>query len=239
MDEQTFALPTDGGSIQITRERDYWVTTEPGEWLLIYFPATQAMADELVSNAIRGVAKKLEFKHYRDDGSKYWTSRNGIEYLFAVQKKDVRLLDKVTYSYPILVLPGGEQITLNTSGGTWAKGWADFIGNITDACVNHPQKTWAALNAISTKHGSPFDNYLTYDERRMQFYAENEGRWISISACPVPDTNMLEVDFLINGHEATETTRRILLVPKEHYKPGEFGWVLPKEHGYQVIGRTR
>lgn len=166
---ELFELPPEGGMIELSPEngRCHGVETEPGDWMLVIFGSTRQVESELTTHAIRCAQRKFEFKHSGPDGRKWWTSKNGVEWLFAVRKRDLRLLDKPTWSYPILVLPDGERIRCNVGGGSGNGkfSWIDFLYNITFPCVNHPESVWHSLNAIAVKAGSPFDGYKTCEER--------------------------------------------------------------------------
>ena len=232
---QTFLLPDAGGDVRLTAtipvER-YIVRTEPGAWMLVVFGSTKKMSAQVTSGAIRCVEKEFEFKHYCPDGSKYWTTRPGYQYLFAVRKADLRLLNRETYSFPVLVLPGGEQVRTNTSGGSLpgaACGWCDWLLNVVYSCVDHPVAAWQALNAVAVKSGSPFDTWLTREERAAKFFAENNGRWMAIVASRSElHAGMTEVTCTVNADHALAVPRRTFLVPSEQYACGDLPWLLPE-----------
>ncbi len=235
----TVQLPEHGGIIHLTSPATdpYCVKTEPGEWLLLIMGSTKPMPANSTANAIRCITAQFEFKHSRRDGSKSWTSQDGWEYPFAVRKADLALLDKQTCSYPVLVLPGGEQITTNVSGGsTPTGGWCDFLPNITHTCVNHPSAVWQALNAIAVKHGSPYDDYQTFAEREARFYAENRGRWMGVSASRSEQyAGLTEVTCAVDASRDPRARRRTFLVPQAQYQSGGLPWVLPEPNDFREL----
>ena len=239
---QTFPLPEEGGAIQLTASRpdeQYIVKIEPGAWMLVVFGSTKVMPQKATSQAIRCVPKPFEFKHYRPDGGKYRTERQGYEYLFAVRKQDLKLLDEATYSYPVLVLPGGEQIKTNTSGGSLSSppyGWCDWLPNVAHSCIDHPMAVWQALNAVAVKSGSPYDTWLTREERQVQFFAEYQGRWMAIAAsCSDTHPNIVEVTCTIDARRESDALRRTYLVPREQYVLGDVPWLLPERHDFAEL----
>ena len=62
-----------------------------------------------------------EFKHYRQSGSRFWTSRAGMDFYFAIPKPHIELLPDKGYSYVPAII-GGHKCRFNVSGGT-INGW--------------------------------------------------------------------------------------------------------------------
>ena len=79
-------------------------------------------------NILAKVDRVFEFKHSRNNGSKFWTACAGVDFFFAIPKHRIHLIEEQGYSYvPILV--SGQKYVLNVSGGTGGNnyGWKDFI----------------------------------------------------------------------------------------------------------------
>jgi len=77
-------------------------------------------------NLLHKVPAVFEFKHHHPRRGKYWTSKAGVRYLFALDPHDISLIEAPGFSYvPIQV--GKAVLTLNASGGTSGKGWDDWL----------------------------------------------------------------------------------------------------------------
>jgi hypothetical protein len=81
----------------------------------------------------------LEFKHYRQNGSKFWSCKPGISLYFAVAKDNIKILQKEGYSYPELKI-GKTSFRVNVSGGGGPL-WTDHLGANVSCCTNLPKTT--------------------------------------------------------------------------------------------------
>ncbi len=153
MTEQKFNL-ADADSFDLTRDPSDGpyrvVLVEPREYLELRVGYTRGQLMSFTHPNATKTNKVFEFKHYRQDGGKYWTQEPGIEFTFRVPRRAIWLMDELTWSYPVVEI-GGKRITLNTSGGTYqGGGWADWISPVVSTLVNMPSEAlWAiATNSI-------------------------------------------------------------------------------------------
>jgi len=93
----------------------------------------------------------FEFKHYRKGGSKFWTSKAGISFYFAIPKAQIELLPEKGYSY-VPVLIRDRKCRLNVSGGTTNGGWTDFVSQVAHIGCGWPA---SALRSLATIAISP------------------------------------------------------------------------------------
>lgn len=84
-----------------------------------------------------------EYKHYKANGGKSWTSKAGVDILVAVPRNEVTLLPEKSYSYPKVEI-GGQKITFNCSGGG-GNIWTDWIDGINHTSTNMPIKKVKAI----------------------------------------------------------------------------------------------
>lgn len=96
----------------------------------------------------------FEYKHERKNGSKFWTSKPGIEYLIAVPRETVTVLPEKTYSNPKVRI-GDVVVSVNACGGTFDPGWADILTEVLHMFVKLPAKTIKALLAVSLPADDP------------------------------------------------------------------------------------
>jgi hypothetical protein len=98
----------------------------------------------------------LEFKHYRRNGTKFWTSRLGREHCFAVPLAAIELVappadDRIGWgSYPQVTV-GGSSFTLNVSGGGGGPDgrWLDHVGPVAGTRCNLPVRTLRAIESMA------------------------------------------------------------------------------------------
>jgi hypothetical protein len=96
-------------------------------------------------NILSRQSRLFEFKHYRQGGSKFWTSKAGVEFTFALPKSAITLIPEKLYSY-VKIEIGGESFTLNVSGGSNGGEWNDSVRNGSHLCV---VKSLRQLKAIA------------------------------------------------------------------------------------------
>jgi hypothetical protein len=88
----------------------------------------------------------LEFKHYREKGSKFWTAHPGVEFWWVIPKSKLELVPEKGHSY-VPVKLNGIRFRLNVSGGTSAngKGWTDWVREQADTSCGFTLKQLRAL----------------------------------------------------------------------------------------------
>ena len=79
-----------------------------------------------------------EFKHYRKTGSKFWTGKAGVDFLFVIPKDKIHLVHEKGYSY-VPVIINGQKFALNVSGGTF-NGWTDTVREYAHVGCGSSQK---------------------------------------------------------------------------------------------------
>ena len=118
---------------------EYTLKIEPGRFLAVCFgqdarrPAAKFKHEMLAARRSR----LHEFKHYRGDGSKFWTAKPGVDLWFIVPRTAIRLLPEEGHSYVPAEI-NGVKVTFNVSGGTAPGGWTDWIGSRVSVSVGHP-----------------------------------------------------------------------------------------------------
>ena len=119
-------------------EKDrYQIEIDSGDFLLIEIGASVKKAGSRFThpNIVQSVKRLYEFKHYRNNGSKFWTRQAGISHYVIIPKNLIYILPEKGYSY-IKAEINGVKVTFNVSGGT-RNGWTDWLGNRTSILVNH------------------------------------------------------------------------------------------------------
>lgn len=80
----------------------------------------------------------LEFKHYRKNGSKFWSKRPGVNLFFAVDKQKIRIMPKEGLSYPELKV-GAIPFSTSVSGGGGPI-WTDYLSTQVSCMTNLPKR---------------------------------------------------------------------------------------------------
>lgn len=91
------------------------------------------------SNILTSVKRIYEFKHYRKNGGKYWTSSAGISHFVIVPTDKIYLLSEKGYSY-VKAEINGVKVMFNVSGGGGSNGWTDYVHSSTNISVGHKAK---------------------------------------------------------------------------------------------------
>jgi hypothetical protein len=114
----------------------YRVTLEDQPFILFRFPFTldHAGAGFIHANVLARFTETQEYKHYRANGSKFWSARPGVDLLMAVDKRLIRLVKEDGGTYPKLRI-GNAQITTSVGGGGGSP-WTDFISTKVTVCTN-------------------------------------------------------------------------------------------------------
>jgi hypothetical protein len=77
-------------------------------------------------NILHSENKIMEFKTYLSNGGKRWTQKAGKDFLFAIKKDKIYMVEEEGYSY-VKVIINGEKYSLNVNGGTNGSCWVDFV----------------------------------------------------------------------------------------------------------------
>ena len=114
----------------------YCVTLEDKPFILFRFPFTldHAGVRFMHPNLLARFTDTQEYKHYRENGSKFWSARPGVDILMAVDKRLIRLVKAEGFSYPKLRI-GNAEITTSVGGGGGGT-WTDFISTRVTVCTN-------------------------------------------------------------------------------------------------------
>lgn len=134
-----------------------------------------------------------EFKHYRGNGSKFWTARAGVDLYFAVPVDRVEIKRAKGYSY-VAARCNGVELVFNVSGGTEGNGWSDFVRPVVEVSVGH---TIADLRKIAEVALSPAElraqgwswaqqeePYTDTPARERAFRRIQLDRWLKANAVP-------------------------------------------------------
>ena len=92
--------------------------------------------------------KVFEFKHSRNNGSKFWTQKAGINHYFIIPKNQIRVFKYEGYSY-VEGLIGDVRVTFNVSGGG-SFGWTDWMSYKAHISINHSLKDLKGLKGIAS-----------------------------------------------------------------------------------------
>jgi hypothetical protein len=175
--------------------------------------------------AIAASEKQIyEYKHYRPNGGKYWTSRAGLTHYFVIPREAVTLLPVKGLSY-IKATINGVPVTFNVSGGSGNGGWTDWLCTHTSIGVGHTIRDLKRFAAVAVR-GTPLEPIPV-----ETLTPEDQERWArkAAQACP---TIKQRIYFLI----ATGQNPTIHLNTGYHYQesrsgPGvavEYTWRKPK-----------
>lgn len=143
-------LATAGNTICIDEKDKYYVHFPETPYLVVTAGvlATSAAAKFNHANILSRQSRLFEFKHYRAKGSKFWTSRPGVEFTFALPKSAITVIPEKLYSY-VKIEIGGESFTLNVSGGSNGGEWHDSVRNGSHLCIVKSLRQLKAIAAVS------------------------------------------------------------------------------------------
>jgi hypothetical protein len=119
-------VPEDG------KPNDYAVLAPNGDGPIFICGGVDARSKEAklqFPNCIGQHEKIAEFKHSRKNGSKFWTSKPGVEIWFAIPRSEIKVIKTRGYSYVPVIINGVETF-LNVSGsggGGQPFHWIDWI----------------------------------------------------------------------------------------------------------------
>lgn len=228
-------LMSDCGTEYIVDEK-YKVEIEAGDYLILHMGfATSHAGSKFQHPNIAATSKVVhEFKHYRKGGSKFWTSKAGVDHILVIPRNKITLLPEKGYSYVPAEI-NGVKVKFNVSGGTSGDGWADWMHTNVHISVNHKMRDLRKLCEVAVRN-SPFEPIvvegLTEDDMK---------RWNRLAAKSIPDykegiAKMIEagkkpIIKLLKGYryeeaEAVDIRRRykkVLGVDENHWTYEETG----------------
>lgn len=163
MMNRTICMKDCGTLVSIPRtngeDREYIVELPKEDYIVVQVGAiygTNAAKFEH-PNILAKIDETLEFKHYRNSGSKFWTSHAGTNFLFAIPKSRIHLALIEGFSYvPIII--GDTRFVLNVSGNTGGNdfGWKDWVRQCSHLLVEKTKKRMQILadNAMSPEEAA-------------------------------------------------------------------------------------
>jgi hypothetical protein len=117
-----FTLTNDEGKLE------YRAEIPEGDYLLVtastIYGSTASKFDH--KNILRSQKRILNFRTYYKSGAKRWYYKAGIDFLFAIPKDKILMVEEKGYSY-VKIEIGGTPYCLNVSGGTGKDCWTDWI----------------------------------------------------------------------------------------------------------------
>lgn len=150
------------------RGHDCFVKIEAGDYLIVvagsFFGSAGAKFSH--SNIVAKQNRLHDFKHYRKSGSKFWTSRAGIDFYFVIPKSKIYLLNEAGYSY-VKVQINGEKWSFNVSGGTGDGCWTDWVRRETHVGCGCTQKSLRLLAEVALSPEECKARGITLDMRDM------------------------------------------------------------------------
>jgi len=172
------------GAEYVIDEKDkYTVIIQSGDYLVISMGfATSHGGSRFKHPNIAATTKTIhEFKHYRNSGSKFWTSRAGIDHILVIPRDKITLLPEKGYSY-ISAEINGAKVKFNVSGGTSGDGgWSDYLGTFVHISVNHKVGDLKKLCEVAVRN-SPFE---PIEVKKLD--ENDEKRWNRLMANSIPD----------------------------------------------------
>lgn len=159
-----------------TPGEQYQVEIDPGDYLVIRAGASAGKPSARFShpNVAASGRSIHEFKHYRQNGGKFWTARAGVDFYFVVPRSAIKMLPEKGHSYVPAEI-NGVKVKFNVSGGT-ANGWTDWLHTRTEISVGHSIRDLKKIAEVSVRN-SPFEPIMVkpLDEG-------DEARWNRMAA---------------------------------------------------------
>lgn len=132
-----------------------------------------------------------EFKHYRKNGSKFWTSKAGVDFYFVIPKSEIKIYPQEGYSYVYAVV-NGVQVVLNVSGGG-SNNWTDYVDSFCRISVGHGIKTLKKLAEVAVPEKLNLKTLDEYETKRWESNkAKNQELIEKIVALPSPTIKILD-----------------------------------------------
>jgi hypothetical protein len=94
--------------------------------------------------------KVFEFKHSRNNGTKFYTQKAGINHYFIIPKNQIRVFKYEGYSY-VEGLIGDVRVTFNVSGGG-CEYWKDIISTNVSIFINHSLSDLKNIASVAIKN---------------------------------------------------------------------------------------
>ena len=129
----SFKLSDLNGSYFIKEKNGYYKWELPTGNVMLLVVGTAPELNFAAPNLLARQHRIFEFKHSRTNGSKFWTSKIGVEYVFAIPLDQIELIPEPAYSY-VKVRINGREFVLNVSGGTGfiagENHWTDLVRSV-------------------------------------------------------------------------------------------------------------
>jgi hypothetical protein len=147
--------------ITIDEKDKYDIEIEAGEYLIVVmgFGVDKGASRFQHPNIVASYKKIHEFKHYRKNGSKFWTSQAGVNHVFVIPRNKITIIPEKGYSY-IKAEINGVKVSFSVSGGTCSGGWADYLNIMTHTCINHKLEDVKKIAEVSVRN-SPLEPIKT------------------------------------------------------------------------------
>jgi hypothetical protein len=199
-----------GTKVTLDVKDQYNIEIEPSDYLVIImgFTANKAGAKFTHPSIARTRKTVHEFKHYRKNGSKFWTSRAGVDHVFVVPRNQIKLLPEKGYSY-IRAEINGVKVSFNVSGGGGG-GWTDFLTTFTSTSVNHKLSDVKKIAEVAVRN-SPFEPL-----EAKPLDANDEERWNQLQAKSTPKIKEIIAKMIEAGKKPM-----IYLLGRYNYEKGE------------------
>jgi hypothetical protein len=150
-------LVSDCGPLLVLDDKDnYQIEIEPGNYQVVVmgFRSNKPAARFKHPNILATVKRIHEFKHYRKQGSKFWTAHAGIDHYLVIPRNKILLMPEKGYSY-IKAEINGVKVSFNVSGGGGGV-WTDYLGTVAHIAVNHTLSDLKKLAEVAER-GTPFE----------------------------------------------------------------------------------
>jgi len=224
-----------GTKVTIDEKEKYNIEIEAGDYLVVCMGFTAGKGGAKFTHPnIAATNKEIhEFKHYRNNGSKFWSSRAGVNHYLVIPRNQITLLPEKGYSY-IRAEINGVKVSFNVSGGGGG-GWTDYLSITTSTSVNHKLLDFKKICEVAVRN-SPFEPLTV-----KALEPNEEAKWNTLAAKATPKikeriAKMVEegkkpiiqfVPFIsYQGQKsgvAIEVQRRTKMVPIAD-KPNCFSW---------------
>ena len=142
-------------------------------------------------NIIHSRKEVYELKHYRQGGSKFWTSQAGVSHYLIIPTDKIYILPEKGYSW-IPAEINGVKVHFNVSGGGGSEGWTDYLGGFTSTSINHKVADIKKIAQVAVKDEVTIKTLLKrLDEKDKDsiYDRPNElAKWEKLYAKASPDT---------------------------------------------------
>ena len=168
--------------ITIDEKEKYDIEIEAGDYLVVVmgFGVDKAASRFKHPNISASYKKVHEFKHYRKNGGKFWTSKAGIDHVFVIPRDKITIIPEMGYSY-IKAEINGVKVVFSVSGGSCRGGWADYLNNTTHTCINHKLEDVKKIAEVSVKFEAISNIAKMNNEEKILAGSELE-RWNELAA---------------------------------------------------------